>query len=356
MMYIKRTSFDTCLPALLAEGVLAPDELARLLSHGSLAYGLAKAVAGTAADVFGGTNTLSASLVVSGAVLTVLIGGGRGAGAMTFGWVLARAVSTGPYPALCSLACNWWPCSHGAAVGVLATGSRAGSMLGALLFSALLGLGLRWRPLLRWTGLLVAASGVATRLLLRDRPQPLAAPALPSDEPRWSGPEPTAGSSSVAVAPALLQVPLWRALGYFARLGRVWLGTLALATVCPSFELASLIPLYMADMAFPARSGAIAAALFQLGAMASMVSVGVVYDYTPAPRRPWLFAGLHALCVAGFELLRRARSPAAACAGLVAVMMGGAPTFYIPTCVRLCVPAPAFRTMHDVDRPPPAHE
>eukprot|EP01050_Picozoa_sp_SAG11_P037966 SAG11_NODE_15248_length_584_cov_0.734021_1_plen_56_part_10 len=49
-------------------------------------------------------------------------------------------------------------------------------------------------------------------------------------------------------------------------------------------------------------------------------------------RRPWLFAGLHALCVAGFELLRRARTPAAACVGLVAVMMGGAPTFYIPTC------------------------
>ena len=49
MMYIKRTSFDTCTPAILADHTVhvGTEELARLLSHGSLAYGLAKAVAGT---------------------------------------------------------------------------------------------------------------------------------------------------------------------------------------------------------------------------------------------------------------------------------------------------------------------
>jgi len=44
-----------------------------------------------------------------------------------------------------------------------------------------------------------------------------------------------------------------------------------------------------------------------------------------------LFVGLHTLCIAGFEMMRIARAPGLACVGLVAVMLGGAPTFYIPT-------------------------
>ena len=283
MMYIKRSSFDTCIPTLLADpsAPVGPDEMARMLSYGSLAYGIAKAVAGSVCDVFGGSNTLSVALVASGVVLTSLIGFGRNIGSMTVGWVLARALSTGPYPALCSLAREWWPDSHGAAVGVLATASRAGSMLGAVIFTRLLDVGYQWRNILQWTGLAVSASGFATKVLLQNshalrRPRNF-------EEDRKATPSLPDAKETSLLSP-------WAALTYFVRIGRIWLGTCALCFICPSFELASLIPVYMRDMGWP-HFAALAASVFQVAAMASMTVIGLIYDGTRASLRPWLFAG-----------------------------------------------------------------
>ena len=283
MMYIKRSSFDTCIPTLLADpsAPVGPDEMARMLSYGSLAYGLAKAVAGSACDVFGGSSTLSVALVASGAVLTSLIGLGRNVSSMTAGWVLARALSTGPYPALCSLAREWWPDSHGAAVGVLATASRAGSMLGAVIFTRLMDMGYRWRSVLQWTGLAVSASGIVTKLLLHR----LHAPGRPTISEEVGK---TTPSSSGAAGKSLLSP--WAAFAYFVRIGRIWLGTCALCFICPSFGLASLIPAYMRDMGW-SHSAALAASAFQVAAMVSMAIVGCIYDGMRASVRPWLFAG-----------------------------------------------------------------
>lgn len=322
LVYAKRAAFDTAIPFILADASthVGQREITRLLSRGALAYGVAKAVAGSVSDYFGGQKTMAASLVLSGLAFSVVIGGASSAASMTAGWVLVRIISTGPYPALCSLAKEFWPGCHGSAVGALATASRAGSMLGAVLFSWILGGNgtRRWRPLFRWTGLAVAASGLGLPWLLA-HPQGRTGAAASPDSPRALG---------------ALHTPLLPALGYFARLPRVWLGTLALAAMCPVFELASLIPIMIRDMPFcnvHRNATAIGAAVFQLGAMLSTMGAGFLFDRTPPHRRAACFAAAHAVAIAAFELLRRAKSPMGVYLGLTGVMLGGAPVFYIPT-------------------------
>lgn len=69
-------------------------------------------------DVIGATNTMMVALGLSGLALAGPIGAGTSAGNMTMAWVVAKAVAAAPYPALVTIAKDWFPASPGSTVGV----------------------------------------------------------------------------------------------------------------------------------------------------------------------------------------------------------------------------------------------
>lgn len=315
-----RTAVQVSIPVLQAAHGLTHGQTATMLSAGAISQVFGKIVNASVIAKFGSSTSFVINLgiqIVSYAVMFAPIGGVFNYSRFLTGWVLQMWAASSMWPMMTSLASDAFQGNgFGRALGILATSSRAGAIFGNMIFGPL-SARFSWQTLLQMSMATAAVAMVAFKGFLYPLPEP---PKKASSE----------AEADKAVDKAAV-VPFSEAMACFAKSPRVFLVFFCQTMMTMGMECQALLPLYLQQGAgLTAAAAGGMAAVFPLGAAGATLATGAVFDKVTGHARTGLFAAQNLVAVGALGLL--ARSPSTPSASvLVAIMIGVAPTFYIPS-------------------------
>ena len=329
-----RTTVSIASPEIVGDATLGLDEagFGALLGWGAAGALVGKLLNGAIADSLGGRRLFLLAMSLMG-VATVIFGASSAHFLFMLMNFLAQLTKAGAWPAMAKLiGAVFAPAKHGRVWGVIATSSRASSVISSFLLGALL-MVLPWRWLFYVSGLITAAIVGLNFVFLKDGPvqQSLASPDQEFGQIVESRMEISAWEESLSAA-----------LYHFAKSRRVRLICLAMMAMTIQMEFISFLPLYFVqNFAIKSGSAGMASAAFPAGSLISVLAGGLLYDrLTPFGRIRGL-GGLLAVGLAAIILIRFLPSlglSAGAALGIAvaATFLFGlavSPAYYIPMSV-----------------------
>lgn len=325
-----RTAVQVSFPVLQASSGLTHQMTASLLSAGAIAQVLGKLINASVIASIGAFRGFLLNLglqIVSYAVMTVPIGGAFNYPRFLCGWSLQMWAASSMWPMMTSLASDAFEGNgFGRALGILATSSRAGAILGNMIFGPL-------SAFVRWQGLYYISLGTAAVAWVTFKTciYPLPAKSKAKLETSNSTNSTTADAAATGAPDLVKPVPYAAAMSAFVRSPRVWLVFFCQTMMTMGMECQALLPLYLQQGAnLGAAAAGAMAAVFPLGAAAATVATGAVFDKVTGLSRAVMFGLENLLAVGALGMLARAPTKPSAPV-LVAIMVGVAPTFYIPS-------------------------
>ena len=321
-----RTAVQVSIPVLQAAHGLTHSQTATMLSAGAVSQVFGKLVNASVIAKLGSSKSFILNLgfqIVSYAIMFAPIGGVFNYPRFLAGWVLQMWAASSMWPMMTSLASDAFQGNgFGRALGILATSSRAGAILGNMIFGPL-SARFSWQTLLQMSMATAAVAMVAFKGFLYPLPEP---PKKPTSGADSEAPDAAAKTEEKAAV-----VPFGEAMACFAKSPRVFLVFFCQTMMTMGMECQALLPLYLQQGAgLTAAAAGGMAAVFPLGAAAATLATGAVFDKVTGVSRAGLFGAQHLIAVGALGLL--ARSPSTPSASvLVAIMIGVAPTFYIPS-------------------------
>ncbi len=329
-----RTTVSITSPEMISDPALGLDEadFGALLGWGAAGALVGKLTNGAIADALGGRRLFLLSMSLMG-VATVVFGASSAHSLFMLMNFLAQLTKAGAWPAMAKLIGAWFDGGrHGRVWGVIATSSRASSVISSFFLGALL-LILPWRWLFYVSGLVTAVIVLLNFLLLKDSPVPLGL-VSPRHEHEQSG------------EPRLRSLPwegtLGAALIHFAKSRRVQLICLAMMAMTIQMEFISFLPLYFKqNFAIGSGEAGMASAAFPAGSFISVLAGGLLYDRLTPFGRILGLGGLLAVGLASIALIRflpelGLHAPAALGVAIAATFVFGlavSPAYYIPMSV-----------------------
>lgn len=291
-------------------------DVSKLLAIGSGAYALGKLVGGPATDLLGGRGTLVGAL----AVMTLCLhrmGRCSSMFALSALWSAARFAAAVTWPGV-MLAMRPWFLNNGqsSALSILTSSSRTGAFLGSYAGGELLAADAGWRGVATTTAVATLCV-LALQLTLRGAPPPAddAAPASPAP-PAAAVPRPLTRRDAAAVV---------------AKSPKLFLVIFSTLFLMPTFDLTTLLPMYLDSLGMGADKIGRIGALYPLAAVPVILVTGALHQRLSPARRVFLYAPL--LCVSAGGLVAFSfiteNSPAIAYL-LVLIMAGIAPALYCP--------------------------
>ena len=331
-----RTAVQVSFPALQAGHGLTHQMTASLLSAGAISQVFGKLINASVIAKLGASTSFILNLglqIVSYAVMTVPIGGIFSYPRFMCGWVLQMWAASSMWPMMTSLASDAFEGNgFGRALGILATSSRAGAIFGNMIFGPL-SARVSWQTLIHMSLGTAAVALGAFKTCLYPLPEP--PKSLKAEKPAADAPSSSSSSSSSSSpsssSPSSSNVSYGTAMSSFVRSPRVWLVFFCQTMMTMGMECQALLPLYLQQGAnLSAAAAGAMAAVFPLGAAAATLATGAVFDKVTGLKRTLMFGAEHLLAVGALGLL--AKSPGTPSAAvLVAIMVGVAPTFYLPS-------------------------
>jgi MFS family permease len=329
-----RTAVQVSFPVLQAGSGLTHAMTASLLSAGAIAQVFGKLINASVISSLGAFKSFILNLglqMVAYVVMAAPIGGAFNYPRFMAGWVMQMWAASSMWPMMTSLASDAFEGNgFGRALGILATSSRAGAILGNMIFGPL-------SASVSWQTLYYISCGTAAVALGTFKTSVYPLPLKPTLASEASSDAPSDGignEASVAAPtakPASEPVPYAAAMSAFVRSPRVWLVFFCQTMMTMGMECQALLPLYLQQGAnLSAAAAGAMAAVFPLGAAAATVATGAVFDKVTGLRRAAMFGVENLVAVGALGMLARAPTKPNA-AVLVAIMVGVAPTFYIPS-------------------------
>jgi MFS family permease len=315
-----RTAVQVSLAAMAADPNVefTPEMTATVLSTGAGVQVVSKLLGVSIIDRFGSHNAFVAAMGLmfcSVTLMTAPIGGAFNFQRFLVGWIGNMGAAAIMWPCLISIAGEAFKDNRfSKAVGILSTSSRAGAILGNLVWGPLSGQ-LNWATLLHAASLFLLVSIFALKYLI------IPLPASPNDLEMALHADSACKSDD--------KVPFSTAVKTFAKNPRLWMVYFTQMMMTLLLELQALLPVYLrqgADMS-PAAAGAMAA-VFPLGAAVATVLGGAIFDRFTGMSRAVVFASEHVLALLGLGMLAAAPATPTSFA-LVLIMIGSAPTFYL---------------------------
>ena len=318
-----RTAVQVSLAAMAADKSLAftPTMTGTVLSVGAGTQVVGRLLLPIVIARLGARTSLIAWMIAMGAALllmTVHLGGVFSFELFLFGWVINMLACSTMWACMTSIAGEAFKDNgFSSAVGILSTASRAGAILGNLVWGPLSGV-LGWAQIIRLSSLLPIVAVLALTFCL-----------LPLPTERKEDSDSLLADANKAAATQQSAVPFSVAMRIFVTNPRLWMVFFCQATLTLCMELQALLPIYLRQGASlsAAQAGAMAA-VFPFGAAGATMLTGVVFDRFTGMRRAALFGGEHLLAILGLGLLAWAPTAPTSFA-LLAVMAGSAPTFYL---------------------------
>ena len=318
-----RTAVQVSFPVLQAGFGLTHTMTASLLSAGAISQVFGKLINASIIAKLGSSASFVLNLglqIISYAIMTVPLGGAFSYPRFMVGWVLQMWGASSMWPMMTSLCSDAFQGNgFGRALGILATSSRAGAIFGNMIFGPL-SARVSWQRLIHLSMITAGVALVAFKACLFPLPAPPAAAAATA-----AAPEPAKDAGAKAV------VPYSEAIKAFVTSPRVFLVFFCQTMMTMGMECQALLPLYLQQGAgLTAAAAGSMAAVFPLGAAAATLATGAVFDKMRGVKRMALFGAENFIAVGALGML--AGSPATPSAAvLVAIMVGVAPTFYIPS-------------------------
>ncbi len=329
-----RTAVSIASPEMIDDPALGLDVagFGALLGWGAAGALAGKLLNGAIADALGGRRLFLLATSLTGAA-TVIFGASSAHLLFMLMNFLAQLTKAGAWPAMAKLIGAWFDAArHGRIWGVIATSSRASSVISSFLLGALLVV-LPWRWLFYVSGMITALIVGLDFIYLKDSPgqRGLASP----------NPGPVE-SEEVRLGLLDWQETLGATLIHFAKSRRVQLICLAMMAMTIQMEFLSFLPLYFKQN-FAIESGAagMASSAFPAGSFISVLAGGLLYDRLSPAGRVRVLGGLLAVGLAAIVLIRflpELELDAAAALGVAvaATFLFGlavSPAYYIPMSV-----------------------
>ena len=319
-----RTAVQVSFPVLQASSGLTHAMTASLLSGGAIAQVFGKLINASVISSLGAFKSFILNLglqIVAYVVMAAPIGGAFNYPRFMAGWVLQMWAASSMWPMMTSLCSDAFEGNgFGRALGILATSSRAGAIIGNMLFGPL-------SAKVSWQTLYAISFGTAAVALGTFKTCVYPLPPKPTSTTEPSATAPVAGVKTPPAKP----VAYGAAMKAFVSSPRVWLVFFCQTMMTMGMECQALLPLYLQQGAGLSRAAAGAmAAVFPLGAAAATIATGAVFDKVTGLRRVAMFGLEHLVAIGALGMLARAPAKPSASV-LVAIMVGVAPTFYIPS-------------------------
>ena len=372
---------ESCPPRLAREVALHP----RANSGRRAADSAGKLVGGPVSDALGAKGTLAIMLAIMGSCKMVIMRG-SGLRVMTMAWAATRLAHALTWPGvMLGMRPFFLNNGSGTALSILTASSRVGATLGSILGGALLARPAGWRGVASTTGVVTLAVA-ALQLTL---PSPAAAGSKPREEdpaptgkaqPTTSKAAPAAGLESrldgkkpptsptdkspfrtksmgtglgdlgdrdgkdaePAEEPAAVGTSIKTSSGppklgagetvsIIVKSPKLWAVYASTAFVMPTFDLTTLLPLWLDSLGMdPVTIGSLGS-LFPMAAVPVIFIAAQAHQRLSPKQRQLLYAPLLVMSAGALLLMSRLRKASAIIAPTLAVIMCGvAPTLYVP--------------------------
>lgn len=273
---------------------------------------MGKLVGGPISDILGGRGTLAIMLTIMGGA-KLAMGRATSLRTMSLLWGLARAAHSLTWMGL-MLAARPWFLGNGlsSALPLLTSSSRVGAFLGSIIGGNMLAGRGGWKGVARFTSV-VTFTTAALMLTLRHGPASSKAAARDCE------------SSSAENAPEPKTMPFGKAMRIAAREPKLWLVYGSTALVTPTFDLTTLLPMWLDGLGMGAAQIGTLGSLFPVAAVPAVLMAGKLQQTLNASQRQLLYAPLVGLSTLGMLMLSTLTTASPMIAPILVIIMAGEP-------------------------------
>ena len=305
----------------------SPKDVASLLAQGSLAYTGGKLVGGPLSDLLGGRGTLVAMLTIM-ATAKLAMSRATTVGTMGALWMAARGAHALTWMGVMLVARPWF-LGNGleSALPLLTASSRVGAFGGSIIGGSLLASGgaAGWQRVAQVTSL-VTISTAALMLTLRNGP-------ASSTSRSSSASSPSSATTKKKKGHTKSKLSFAAAMSIAMKEPRLWLVYGSTALITPTFDLTSLLPMYLDSLGMAAGQIGTLGSLFPVAAVPAVLIAGKLQQKLTPRQRQFLYAPLLGVSTAGMLVLSslgRSAGTAIIAPTLIAIMVGVGPSLYVP--------------------------